>query len=83
VFLNITVTSTNYLERFVYLSFALMPISDMLQSLDRLLTRHISDKMSIKMKDCHTLSQIAQIIATFEYFEAACGEIEQNLASLR
>lgn len=52
-------------------------------SLDRLLTKHISDKLSIKLKDSHALSQIAQIISTLEYFEAACGEIEQNLASLR
>ncbi|KAG8805543.1 hypothetical protein FRC17_005461, partial [Serendipita sp. 399] len=53
-------------------------------SLDRLMTRHISDKIVAKLKESQQgLSQIAQIVTTLEYLETACGEIEQNLASLR
>ncbi|KAG8761483.1 hypothetical protein FRC14_003896 [Serendipita sp. 396] len=52
-------------------------------SLDRLMTRHISDKIVAKLNQSQGLSQISQIVTTLEYFEMACGEIEQNLASLR
>ncbi|PVF96451.1 exocyst complex subunit Sec15-like protein [Serendipita vermifera] len=52
-------------------------------SLDRLLIKHISNKITGKLKSFNGLSQVAQIINNLEYFELACGEIEQGLASLR
>ena len=53
------------------------------QSLDLLLTKHISDNIATRLGTSSTLSQIAQIVTNLEYFEVACGEIEQSLASLR
>ena len=53
------------------------------QSLDLLLTKHISDNIATRLRTSSTLSQIAQIVTNLEYFEVACGEIEKSLASLR
>ncbi|CAG7848707.1 SubName: Full=Related to secretory pathway protein (Exocyst complex protein Sec15) {ECO:0000313/EMBL:CCA69070.1} [Serendipita indica DSM 11827] len=52
-------------------------------SLDRLMTKNICQKISSKVKESQGFSQIAQSVITLEYFENACGEIEQGLASLR
>lgn len=53
------------------------------QSLDLLLTKHISENIATRLRTSSTLSQIAQIVTNLEYFDVACGEIEQSLASLR
>lgn len=48
-----------------------------------MMTTHIADKITAKLKGLKGLSQIAQIVQNVEHFEIACNEIEQNLASLR
>jgi hypothetical protein len=48
-----------------------------------MMTKHIAEKITAKLKGMTGLSQIVQIVKNVEHFEIACNEIEQNLASLR
>lgn len=54
-----------------------------LQSLDNLLTGHISEAIGRRLAGTSTLSQIAQIVTNLEHFQVACTELERSLTNLR
>lgn len=53
------------------------------QSLDRLLTKHLSEKIAVRLPQTTTLFQAAQIITNVEHFIVACAELEEQLTKLR
>lgn len=54
-----------------------------LQSLDNLLTDHISKAIGRRLAGTSTLTQIAQIVTNLEHFQVACTELERSLTNLR
>lgn len=53
------------------------------QSLDKLLSNHISESICKCINSTSTLTQIAQIVSNLEHFEVACSELERSLTNLR
>ena len=53
------------------------------QSLDTILSNHVSDSIGDRLAKTSTLSQVAQIVTNLEHFEVACSELERSLTSLR
>ena len=53
------------------------------QSLEDLLTKHISENMARRAEATSNLSQIAQIVTNLEHFEVACSELERSLTNIR
>ena len=54
-----------------------------LQAIDKLLSRHVSDNLSVRLGGSRNMSQIAQLITNVEYFEVACTVLEDQLMKLR
>ena len=54
-----------------------------LQSLDGLLSDHVSQGIAQKLRSMSNLSQIAQIVVNLEHFSTACDELEGVLMNLR
>lgn len=54
-----------------------------LQTLDGLLSEHLSLKMKTRIPSTSSLFQAAQVITNIEHFLAALPELEQQLAKLR
>ncbi|KAF9226637.1 exocyst complex subunit Sec15-like protein [Gyrodon lividus] len=74
------------LSRVRYSRFIARPYTDesfVSQSLDKLLSNHISDSINKRLQSTSALSQIAQIVTNLEYFEVACTELERSLTNLR
>lgn len=57
--------------------------ADLLQSLDGLLTEHVSNEIGKRLRAMSNLSQIAQVVVNLEHFSTACDELEGVLMNLR
>jgi hypothetical protein len=53
------------------------------QSLDGLLTDHVSGQIVKRLSGMSNLSQIAQVVVNIEHFATACEELEGVLMGLR
>lgn len=53
------------------------------QSLDGLLSDHVSKQIAKKLQTMLNLSQIAQVVINLEHFTTACNELESVLMNLR
>ena len=53
------------------------------QSLDNLLSDHVSSQIVKRLQDMSNLSQIAQIVVNIQHFSTACDELEGVLMKLR
>lgn len=54
-----------------------------MQSLDELLTEHVANGISARLRRMSNLSQIAQVVINLEHFTTACDELEAILMGLR
>ena len=54
-----------------------------IQSLDGLLSDHVSKQIAKKLQTMLNLSQIAQVVINLEHFCTACNELESVLMNLR
>ena len=59
------------------------PEADPVQSLDGLLSDHVSAQIAKRLQGMSNLSQIAQIVVNLEHFCTACDELEGVLMNLR
>ena len=54
-----------------------------LQSLDSLLGKYISESIAKRAEATSNLSQIAQIVSNLEHFQVACVDLERSLTNIR
>lgn len=72
-----------FCERYILSSYQATIVTESCQSLDGLLTGHVSTQIAKRLQQMSNLSQIAQIVVNVEHFSTACDDLEGVLMNLR